>query len=97
VKKNFETNELIVGGESDPALFSTEISVAGVHWINPPEPGAQLIARFRHRQPLQDVESWELRGDTMVLKMKEPQRAITPGQFAVLYSGQECLGGGVLV
>lgn len=97
VKKNFEMNELIVGSESDPALFSTEISVAGVRWINPPEPGAQLIARFRHRQPLQDVESWELRGDTMVLKMKEPQRAITPGQFAVLYSGQECLGGGVLV
>jgi tRNA-specific 2-thiouridylase len=97
VKKNFETNELIVGGESDPALFSTEISVVGVRWINPPEPGAQLIARFRHRQPLQEVVSWSVSGDHMILKMKEPQRAITPGQFAVLYREDECLGGGVII
>ena len=97
VKKNFETNELIVGSESDPALFSTEISVAGVRWINPPEPGAQLIARFRHRQPLQEVVSWSVQGDHMILKMKEPQRAITPGQFAVLYREDECLGGGVII
>jgi tRNA-specific 2-thiouridylase len=97
VKKNFETNELIVGDESDPALYSTEISVAAVQWINAPEPGVHLLARFRHRQPLQEVASWSVQGDHMILNMKEPQRAITPGQFAVLYSGQECLGGGVLV
>jgi len=97
VKKNFDTNELIVGDGNDPALFSTEISVAAVQWINEPKPGTQLRARFRHRQPLQEVDSWEVRGDQMILKMKEPQRAITPGQFAVLYADQECLGGGVLI
>ena len=96
VKKNFDTNELVVGDAEDPALFSTDISVAAIHWINPPQPGAQLLARFRHRQSLQEVAAWSVQGDNIILKMKEPQRAITPGQFAVLYSGQECLGGGVL-
>lgn len=96
VRKDFDTNELIVGEEHDPALFSTTVSVAAIHWINAPVEGDKLLARFRHRQPLQEVASWTIVGDTMILDMKEPQRAITPGQFAVLYRGDECLGGGVL-
>ncbi len=96
VRKNFETNELIVGDEHDPALFSTTVHVIDTHWIGAPIAGDELFARFRHRQPLQKVESWTILGDTMTLEMSEPQRAITPGQFAVLYRGDECLGGGVI-
>lgn len=97
VRKNFETNELIVGEEHDPALFSTTVNVADAHWIDAPVAGDTLFARFRHRQPLAEVASWKLEGDKIILEMMEPQRAITPGQFAVLYRAEECLGGGVIV
>lgn len=97
VRKNFETNELIVGEENDPALFSTTVRVADLHWMRAPVAGEVLVARFRHRQPLQEIVSWSFADDgTMILEMKEPQRAITPGQFAVLYRERECLGGGII-
>ncbi len=97
VAKKFETNELIVGEENDPALFSTQVVATELHWIDAPVSGDILFARFRHRQPLQQVSSWKINGDKIILEMAQPQRAITPGQFAVLYRDQECLGGGVLM
>lgn len=96
VKKNFETNELIVGEENDPALFTRDVVVADVHWINTPTAGDKLYARFRHRQPLQEIEAWEIHDAVLTAHMSTSQRAITPGQFAVIYRDRECLGGGVL-
>lgn len=96
VAKNFEKNELVVGEENDPQLFSKTISVRDVHWIFASTTGEKLFARFRHRQPLQEILSWKLDGDVLQLEMMEPQRAITPGQFAVFYHDGECLGGGVI-
>ncbi len=96
VAKNFETNELVVGDEHDPALFTREIFVADVQWINAPAPREKLFARFRHRQPFQEVSEWFFEGEKLILKMLDPQRAITPGQFAVLYRGVGCVGGGVI-
>src|SRR3989344_2976384 len=94
VAKNFVTNELLVGDEHDPALFSMCVVVQAPHWINPPTAGENVCARFRHRQSLQEIASWKIVGDEMILEMNQPQRAVTPGQFAVLYRDGECLGGG---
>lgn len=96
VEKRFDTHELIVGTSSDPRLYTQEIVVADVKWIDEPHQNDVLHARFRHRQELQAVTSWRVADGRLVLTMTEPQRAITPGQFAVLYRGEECLGGGVL-
>jgi tRNA-uridine 2-sulfurtransferase len=97
VRKNFETNELVVGDEHDPALFSTRVVARAMHWIHKPlNADVKVYARFRHRQALQEVGSWEIEGDNIILKMKDPQRAITSGQFAVVYHGTECLGGGII-
>ena len=93
VGKDMTTNQLIVGYEDDPRLWAKEIEVEDMHWIAGTEPKFPLRAkvRLRHRQELQNciVENNKI-------IFKKPQRAATPGQFAVIYKGRVCLGGGVI-
>ncbi len=95
VAKNFETNELVVGFDSDPLLYKNEITVNDMHWISGQLPTLPLKCqvRLRHRQPLQDCEI--IKDYLVVFEKKE--RAPTPGQFAVFYKEGECLGGGVIM
>ena len=70
-------------------------------WISgesPVQAGQSLncMARFRHRQPLQEVTITPIEGGFMKVDFAVPQRAITPGQSAVFYLGEECLGGGII-
>jgi tRNA-uridine 2-sulfurtransferase len=91
VGKNLEKNELIVGYENDPMLFSREISVKNIHWIagRAPKFPLKCEVRLRHRQPLQKCTV-----NKNKVVFVQPQRAATPGQFAVFYSKCICLGGG---
>ena len=52
-------------------------------------------ARYRYRQPDQPVKV-TLRDGKLYLHSLVPQRAVTPGQSAVLYDGDICLGGGII-
>ena len=58
--------------------------------------GAHYGAKTRYRQA--DAESGisRLSGDHLELRFSQPQWAVTPGQSAVLYRGEVCLGGGVI-
>ena len=98
--KDVERNALIVvQGGDHPLLYASQLSGEQLHWISGQPPSAapiQCLCRLRHRQPLQrciivgyDSESCQVRFDA-------PQRAITPGQSAVFYQGDECLGGCVI-
>ncbi len=99
VGKNMKTNELIVGFEDDPALLRKEILLEDIHFVSGQAPKFPLecTVRLRHRQPLQKVivQKGSKKGEVTLLFQKA-QKAITPGQFAVLYKGNECLGGGVI-
>ena len=102
VGKDLKNNVLLVEqGEDSPLLYSERTVIEELTWIagRPPvKPGEALLcqARFRHRQPLQNV-SVRLREDGLMdIEFETPQRAITPGQSAVLYLGEACLGGGVI-
>ena len=54
------------------------------------------MAKFRYRQPDQPVRV-RVNGDgTLHIDFETPQRAVTEGQYAVLYDGINCLGGGVI-
>jgi len=112
VDKNLKNNQLIVGLENDPRMFKKEIIVKNIHWISDYAPKLPLKCQFRlrHRQDLQKgVISKDPIPNTLKLRADSPQRAVTPGQFAVLYSARrspkgakagkngDCLGGGVIL
>ncbi len=93
VNKNVEKNEVIVGGDESPLLFKNEIKVGDINWTAGVAPKFPLKcqARLRHRQELQDCVVTK-----DGVKFSKPQRAVTPGQFAVFYKGGLCLGGGTI-
>ncbi len=95
VEKRFDSNELVVGNEDDALLWKQEILVEDMHWIRgqKPEFPVQCEVRMRHRQALQSATVYD---DGRII-FDHTQKAITPGQFAVLYKDGECLGGGVIV
>lgn len=98
LKKDLQTNTLIVSQGEDDALFSGGLVASEFNWIpeKPTEEKFDCFAKFRYRQPDQAV-TVELVGDKVHIKFKEKQRAVTPGQYAVLYDENGlCLGGGVI-
>lgn len=80
---------------SHPRLYARALRTEPFHWLSRPAAfPAQLTARIRHRQALQPCRAEPLAGGGVRLEFEQPQRAIAPGQYAVLYDGDECLGGG---
>jgi tRNA-specific 2-thiouridylase len=97
VGKNMAKNEVYVTTQlDDDKLWLKELSLVDLHWINqPPKPGQVYQIRTRHRAPL--VNGVFNDSKLNKLSLKEPVRAITPGQSTVIYDGQEVLGGGIVV
>jgi len=98
VEKRPEANEVVVGYQDDPLLYTDTIQIGDMHWIGGHEPEfpLQCMVRMRHRQALQKSKV-RGSGTSVSVEFEEPQKAVTPGQFAVLYKDGECLGGGVIL
>jgi tRNA-specific 2-thiouridylase len=97
VDKDLARNVLLVAQGDHVALYSSALVCAELQWIDqPPAPEAPLAAKIRYRQSDQGC-TLIARGDGRAeLRFDQPQRAVTPGQYAVLYQGEHCLGGGVI-
>ena len=89
-----ERNRVLVG--EDHALRSATCELEGVNWISTAEPHAPLRvqAKIRHKHEPAPATLEALPGNRARLSFEEPQRAITPGQAAVAYSGDVVLAGG---
>jgi tRNA-uridine 2-sulfurtransferase len=87
-------NRLVVG--EDKELLRTTFEVRDVNWIavETPRTPVQARVRIRHRHEAADAEVEGLSHDAARVRFLEPQRAITPGQAAVFYSGDVVIGGG---
>ncbi len=97
--KDLATNTLqVVQGGEHPALFCIAIECAELNWINPP-PGTAFdcTAKIRYRQSDAACHVTVAADGTCRVQFREPQRAVAPGQFAVFYAEEVCLGGGVIL
>ena len=92
----------VVQGHDHPWLLSSRLSAQSAHWIAGTAPESKVGAKTRYRQV--DAASWVERNpcagegasDQFALNFETPQWAVTPGQSAVLYRGEVCLGGGII-
>ena len=96
--KDMQKNEVYVTTDlQDQNLWRNELQLTDLHWINKaPEVHKTYQVRTRYRAALVDC-TLDLGNTSAVLKLHEDVRAITPGQSAVIYDKDHCLGGGIVI
>lgn len=96
IRKDVKNNVLYVNqGETDE-LYSPSLVTEKFNFITEPVTSGEVLVRIRHRQPLQKARFSLLPDGGVRVDFDEKQRAVSPGQYCVLYSGRICLGGGVI-
>jgi len=99
-RKDVGNNTLYVAqGHEHPWLLTNALSAMDASWIagSPPAPG-NFSAKTRYRQTDSacEIQTGPSGVQSFQLQFPEPQWAVTPGQSAVLYDGEICLGGGII-
>jgi tRNA-specific 2-thiouridylase len=97
--KDMKTNEVFVTTNlQDEKLWNSQIKFTAAHWITrEPDSKDKLMVRTRHRAKLIPVKLLNKSSNSRwVAELKDEVRALTPGQSAVFYSDNECLGGGIV-
>jgi len=97
-RKDMAHNALwVVQGHDHPWLLSKELVAQDGSWVAGEAPTAQaLAAKTRYRQADAPCQLHMQSLDAFNLNFSAPQWAVTPGQSAVLYDGEVCLGGGTI-
>ncbi len=98
VEKDVEKNEIYLANGYDPEeVYGSEFDVVSMNWISPVKTRliASLQVKIRHGALMHDC-AIEERGDRFHVILKEPVHGVASGQFAVFYSGEVCLGGGMI-
>ncbi|MGL5440229.1 MAG: tRNA 2-thiouridine(34) synthase MnmA [Filifactoraceae bacterium] len=87
-----------VQGEDHPSLYTRSLIGSNVKWIIGEAPALPLkcCAKFRYRQSDIPVTVFKEEGNKIKIVFDYPVKAITPGQIAVIYDGDVCMGSGII-
>lgn len=99
VEKDLANNVLVVAqGLDNSALLSRGLIAQQLHWVNrlPIRESLRCTVKTRYRQTDIPCEILPIDDETIEVRFDEPQIAVTPGQSAVFYQGEVCLGGGII-
>lgn len=99
VEKDLINNVLIVAqGQDNSALLSTGLIASQLDWVDrkPIRENLSCTVKTRYRQADITCEIQPIDDETIRVIFDEPQIAVTPGQSAVFYQGEVCLGGGII-
>ena len=99
VRKDLLNNQLIVAqGYDHPSLLSRGLTATQLHWVDRQGPTTELRCTVKTRYRQQDIRCTlrRLGPDQIEVLFDEPQKAVTPGQSAVFYLNEVCLGGGII-
>ena len=99
VDKDVERNVLVVAqGKNHPRLFSKGLIANQLHWVNREEITEPLrcVVKTRYRQADIACQITPAEDGRITVSFDEPVAAVTPGQSAVFYIDDVCLGGGVI-
>ena len=99
VDKDLDRNVLVVAqGGNHPRLMSVGMRVKQLDWVDRkgPADASELSVKTRYRQRDVQCQIKHINQDTIEVLFDEPVAAVTPGQSAVFYDGEVCLGGGII-
>ena len=99
VDKDVNNNELIVAqGHDHPALYSDGLIAQQLHWVDRKVVTQPFDCTVKTRYRQQDIPCCvtPISEDKIEVKFDQPVAAVTPGQSAVFYQGEVCLGGGII-
>lgn len=99
VDKDIKNNELIVAqGHDHPALFSDGLIAQQLHWVNRKAVTKPFTCTVKTRYRQQDIQCQvnPISEDKIEVIFANPVAAVTPGQSAVFYQDEVCLGGGII-
>jgi tRNA (5-methylaminomethyl-2-thiouridylate)-methyltransferase len=98
VDKNMDNNEVYVSRNlNNKKFWQKELKITNIHWIGrSPADNKIYQVRLRHRGKLLDCVIKNSDNLSLTLELSQSERAIAPGQSAVLYDNEVCMGGGIV-
>jgi len=98
VKKDVIKNIIYISKENFAERERNEFSVGKINWIfKKPTESKRLKVKIRHGARTFDCNIRQLREDVSSVKLSDSDSGIAPGQFAVFYYDDVCLGGGIIL
>ena len=93
-----DTNRVVIGSREQAC--AREFDLVGANWVAEPEPADDqarpVVARIRHRHPGAPGRAWRSGTGQVSVRFDQPEFAVTPGQTAVLYVGDDVLVAGTI-